>query len=260
MPAPSAAATLPDYANLAASDDEPATVELPQQILSEPHSRPVADSHAADAAAPVVIGFPSLEARHHRHSYDYVRPSVQEEHREKFVIGGIAGAACVLVLISWFVFGHKSRSATAITFAPSQSPLTQPSAPSSHASSAPSDAPPSGTLPASSLPAVRASAGQPAAHALTPTPLAPANPAGNEAPRATSGLVLQVAAMTEELNANRLASSLKSAHFPAFVSKRNGDRFYRVLVGPFPSETPLREATGNLKKSGYNSIEKNWTP
>jgi cell division septation protein DedD len=256
MPAPSAAATLPDYTSLAASDDEPATVELPQPTLFESRSQPGPDTHAPESSAPVVIGFPSQEARRQRHSYDYVRPSVQEEHREKFVIAGIAGAACVLVLIGWFVFGHKSNSATAVTAVPAQSSSTQQSAPSS----APPAAPLSRTLPASSIPDLRVSASQPVAHASTPNAVAPSNPATNATSSVTSELVLQVAAMTEEINANKLATSLKSEHFPAFVSKRNGDRFYRVLVGPFPGETPLREAADNLKKTGYDSIEKHWAP
>ena len=62
--------------------------------------------------------------------------------------------------------------------------------------------------------------------------------------------------MSEQANADKLANTLKSEHFPAYVSKRDGDRFYRVLVGPFPAEAPLREAADSLKKSGYDSIEK----
>jgi len=73
-------------------------------------------------------------------------------------------------------------------------------------------------------------------------------------------MVLQVGAMAEEANATRLATTLSTQHFPAFVSKHTTDRFYRVLVGPFPNAASLRETEANLQKNGYQTIEKRFTP
>lgn len=78
-------------------------------------------------------------------------------------------------------------------------------------------------------------------------------------PPGNSGEVLQVAAMAEEANANNLAESLQVKKFPAFVSKRDGDRFYRVLVGPYSVPSELRDAKKTLEADGYESIEKNWS-
>ena len=66
--------------------------------------------------------------------------------------------------------------------------------------------------------------------------------------------------MNEEANATKLAGTLTNEHFPAFVSKHTDDRFYRVLVGPFPNNASLRETEKDLQKGGYQTIEKRWTP
>jgi cell division septation protein DedD len=47
-----------------------------------------------------------------------------------------------------------------------------------------------------------------------------------------SGFVLQVGAMTHKENAEALAEALQRRNFPAFVSRREADGFYRVVVGP----------------------------
>jgi len=78
-------------------------------------------------------------------------------------------------------------------------------------------------------------------------------------PPGNSGGVLQVAAMAEESNANNLAESLQAKKFPAFVSKKDGDRFYRVLVGPYSVLSELRAAKKALESDGFESIEKNWS-
>jgi cell division septation protein DedD len=78
-------------------------------------------------------------------------------------------------------------------------------------------------------------------------------------PPGNLGGVLQVAAMAEESNANNLAESLQAKKFPAFVSKKDGDRFYRVLVGPYSVLSELRAAKKALESDGFESIEKNWS-
>jgi cell division septation protein DedD len=254
----SAAATLPDYSSFE-TDEGPSPGESPQLTLVESDSRPNF-SRAPEASDPGVIGFPSPQASSRRQSYDYIRPSsVKEEHRGKLVIAGIAAAVSVLLLVGWFVFGIKGRPAGATNvIAPTAVSSLQPGKPYVAKSAEPTAANHTASTPTASP---TQSATQAALHQSIAKPGAP--PASNTsatAVTASSGLVLQVAAMSEEANANRLAGSLKSGHFPAFVSKHNGDPFYRVIVGPFPAEGPLREAAANLKKSGYDSIEKHWSP
>jgi cell division septation protein DedD len=78
-------------------------------------------------------------------------------------------------------------------------------------------------------------------------------------PLAAQAAVLQVAAMSNEQNARMLVASLRLKHFPAFVSKRDGDRFYRVLVGPAGPES-LRQIKSTLAEEGIPSIERPGPP
>jgi len=79
-------------------------------------------------------------------------------------------------------------------------------------------------------------------------------------PAAGGKFALQVAAMREEENATQLEQSLQSKNFAAFVSKRPGDHFYRVMVGPYPDNQSARLAQSALEKDGMKSIARRWTP
>jgi cell division septation protein DedD len=96
--------------------------------------------------------------------------------------------------------------------------------------------------------------------ASSPKPAQPLGPTTPPPSRAQdSGLLLQAAAMTDAANANSLADSLRAKKFPAFVSKKEADRFYRVLIGPYPNETALRDARTALAATGLQTIEKHGT-
>ena len=86
-----------------------------------------------------------------------------------------------------------------------------------------------------------------------PSPLHPA------ASAIGAHFVLQVAALSEQENANTLAESLRLKNFPVFVSKLSADRFYRVLVGPY-DERSLRQAKSTLKNEKIEAIIKHWSP
>ncbi len=75
---------------------------------------------------------------------------------------------------------------------------------------------------------------------------------------ASSGMVLQVGAMSEAGNANKLVQTLRGENFPAFVSMRGSERFNFVLVGPYGDVAVLREAKKALRAKGYEAIEKHW--
>ena len=74
------------------------------------------------------------------------------------------------------------------------------------------------------------------------------------------GFVLQVGAMTYEKNAIALAESLQQKSFPAFVYRRETDRFYRVFVGPFNDVDSTLKIEEQLKNQGFEAFRTPWNP
>jgi cell division protein FtsN len=88
-----------------------------------------------------------------------------------------------------------------------------------------------------------------------PEPPIPGAPAVSE-----PGFVLQVAAMASEANADGLSASLHKKSFPAFVFKRDPDRLYRVVVGPFPTQEAAAKAETQLKAQDFKPLLRPWSP
>jgi cell division septation protein DedD len=82
----------------------------------------------------------------------------------------------------------------------------------------------------------------------TRTPNAPLVPAGS--------YTLQVAALTKEADAMELASRLQKKKFPAFVLSPQGDRYYRVQVGPYADPKAAEAARKGLEDAGFRAIVK----
>jgi septal ring-binding cell division protein DamX len=76
------------------------------------------------------------------------------------------------------------------------------------------------------------------------------------------GVVLQVAAMKEETNADTLAETLQRKNFPAFVFRRGGDRLYKVAVGPYSDAEAdaAAKVKDDLEKQGLKPLSKRWLP
>jgi SPOR domain/PilZ domain len=74
------------------------------------------------------------------------------------------------------------------------------------------------------------------------------------------GFVLQVGAMRYEENADALAATLNQMNFPAFVFRRQGDRFYRVAVGPFETVESSIKVKDDLERKEFQAILKPWSP
>jgi SPOR domain len=74
------------------------------------------------------------------------------------------------------------------------------------------------------------------------------------------GFVLQVGAMRYEAHADALAATLNQMNFPAFVFRRQGDRFYRVVVGPYGDEESLIKVKDDLERKDFKAILKPWSP
>jgi len=65
---------------------------------------------------------------------------------------------------------------------------------------------------------------------------------------------LQVAAMRREADAMALASHLQKKKFPAFVTSPQGDKLYRVQVGPYADQKSAESARKGLEGAGFKAI------
>jgi septal ring-binding cell division protein DamX len=76
----------------------------------------------------------------------------------------------------------------------------------------------------------------------------PAIPAGS--------YTLQVAALRRESDALSLAAHLQRKKFPAFVVSPQGDKYYRVHVGPYSDQKSADAARKGLEGAGFKAIVK----
>lgn len=77
-----------------------------------------------------------------------------------------------------------------------------------------------------------------------------------QALNAGGGLNLQVAALTKEADAMTLANALRKKSFPTFVQAPQGDKYYHVLVGPYPDQKSADNAKKGLEQAGFKAIVK----
>jgi cell division septation protein DedD len=67
---------------------------------------------------------------------------------------------------------------------------------------------------------------------------------------------LQVAALRREADAMSLAAHLQHKKFPAFVVSQQGDKYYRVQVGPYADQKSAEAARKGLEGAGFKAIVK----
>ena len=173
---------------------------------------------------------------------------------------GLWAVAASFVLLVVILFGRQSGMVRRITGISSERLRAGATRPLPSAEAPPAPAPPPR--------APSASDDKPTAQLQTQPPTVPSPaPDKNSAILASSSplgetpsaLVLQVAAMNNADNANKLVESLRMDNFPAFVSKRNSDRFYFVLIGPYRDNLTRRQAKTALRNKGYDTIERPWS-
>jgi DedD protein len=68
--------------------------------------------------------------------------------------------------------------------------------------------------------------------------------------------MLQVAALTKEADAFDLAKRLQKEKIPAFVLSPQGDKYFRVQVGPYPDQKSAEAARKGLDAAGFKAIVK----
>ena len=86
------------------------------------------------------------------------------------------------------------------------------------------------------------------------TPLA--KPATATTANSHESLFLQVAALRNEADARAIASDLHKKKFPAFVATPQGDKYFRVQVGPYSDQKALAAAKKGLEGAGFKAIVK----
>lgn len=87
----------------------------------------------------------------------------------------------------------------------------------------------------------------------------PAQPEKQPAPASATAakaepIYLQVAAVTQEAEAKRLAQRLLELGFPSVIRPPRDDRFYRVQVGPLETSELADAAQRRLEAQGFRAI------
>jgi cell division protein FtsN len=162
---------------------------------------------------------------------------------------------CAIFFTLGFVLGRNQAAAKA--------PASPPQKPSAQAPAAPAPddltfyervegKPPAETLPATKPaekpPAAKPAETKPAAATAKPAPAKPAAPAET--------FYLQVAAVTQEAEAQRLVGELKRRGFSSVIIPPSADPFYRVQVGPLESADLAEAAKARLEAQGYRQVLK----
>ena len=68
--------------------------------------------------------------------------------------------------------------------------------------------------------------------------------------------LLQVVALRTESDAVSIANDLRKKKFPAFVQAPQGDKYYRVQVGPYSDQRAMQTAKKGLESAGFKAIIK----
>jgi len=110
------------------------------------------------------------------------------------------------------------------------------------------DASPSPAATQHSAPAVVKTAAPVAAPTHNKTSSAPFVPTGS--------YTLQVAALRSRDDALDLSKNLQKRKFPSFVAPPQGDKFYRVQVGPYTDQKSAEAAKKGLDAAGFKAIVK----
>ena len=92
--------------------------------------------------------------------------------------------------------------------------------------------------------------------ALPASVKAPAKSVASSAAAPKGSYVLQVAALRTDADALAVANDLRKKKFPAFVQAPQGDKYYRVQVGPYTDQKAVQVAKKGLESAGFKAIIK----
>jgi len=86
-------------------------------------------------------------------------------------------------------------------------------------------------------------------------PRTPVERNASSAPLIPNGaIVLQVAALARQDDAQALVGSLQRKHFSAYVQPPHKDKYYRVQVGPFKDQKSADAAKKGLESAGFKAF------
>ncbi|HET9803707.1 MAG TPA: SPOR domain-containing protein [Candidatus Acidoferrum sp.] len=89
-----------------------------------------------------------------------------------------------------------------------------------------------------------------------PVTPAPAKSVVAASASAKNAFTVQVAALTKQADAVAVAQSLQRKKFPAYVISPQGDKYYRVQVGPYPTQKAADVARKSIESAGFKAIVK----
>ncbi len=169
----------------------------------------------------------------------------------------IIGIFFVLVLICAVFFGigytlgHRQgiaqgQTQAAVAPVPAQSANTPKPAPGSLAAPAPVSDTPAAPAPSASTPTAPE----------TVKPTTPAKPAAAVAAPPAGAILIQIAALTHEEDANNEVAELQKRGYNVFARHDPNDRFIRIQIGPFATRKEAKDMCDRLLASGYNAIIK----
>ena len=89
----------------------------------------------------------------------------------------------------------------------------------------------------------------------------PANASASKSASSTTQIphgafAVQVAAFTKQADAMNVASNLQRRKFPAYVVQPQGDKYFRVQVGPYPNQKAAEAARKSIESAGFKGIVK----
>jgi cell division septation protein DedD len=93
-------------------------------------------------------------------------------------------------------------------------------------------------------------------NAAAPLPVSSRNKTSSTAFVPTGSYTLQVAALRSRDDALDLSKNLQKRNFPSFVAPPQGDKFYRVQVGPYTDQKSAEAARRGLDAAGFKAIVK----
>jgi DedD protein len=88
----------------------------------------------------------------------------------------------------------------------------------------------------------------------TSNPARPEQPATGPRPGGT--IIIQVAAVSKQEDAEILVAALRRKQYPAFVTNTASDPLFHIQVGPFSDPKEADAMRGRLVNDGYNAIVK----
>jgi cell division septation protein DedD len=85
-------------------------------------------------------------------------------------------------------------------------------------------------------------------------PVAKSVPSAPQVPH--GAFSVQVAALTKQADAMGIASTLQKKKFPAYVVPPQGDKYFRVQVGPYANQKAADAARKSIESAGFKGIVK----